>query len=33
MVGDQIGLSEEDKKAAEIRNERASRDGLWAPIS
>ena len=32
MVGDQIGLSEEDKKAGEARTERAYRDGLWAPI-
>ena len=33
MVGDQIGLSEEEKKVAEARTERAYRDGLWAPIS
>ena len=33
MVGDQIGLSEEDKKVGEARTERAYRDGLWAPIS
>ena len=33
MVGDQIGLTEEDKKVAEARTERAYRDGLWAPIS
>ena len=33
MVGDQIGLTEDEKKAAEVRNERAYRDGLWAPIS
>jgi len=33
MVGDQIGLSEDDKKTAEVRTERAYRDGLWAPIS
>jgi PPOX class probable FMN-dependent enzyme len=32
MVGDQIGLSEEDKKAGEVRTERAYKDGLWAPI-
>lgn len=32
MVGDQIGLSEEDKKAGEARTERAYKDGLWAPI-
>jgi len=33
MVGDQVGLSEDDKKAGEARTERAYRDGLWAPIS
>lgn len=33
MVGDQIGLSEEDKKIAEARTECAYRDGLWAPMS
>lgn len=33
MVGDQIGLTEEEKKTAEARTERAYRDGLWAPIS
>ena len=33
MVGEQIGLTEDEKKAAEVRNERAYRDGLWAPIS
>jgi|CXWL01.1.fsa_nt_gi PPOX class probable FMN-dependent enzyme len=33
MIGDQIGLSEEEKKIAEARTERAYRDGLWAPIS
>ena len=32
MVGDQIGLSEEDKKTAEARTERAYKEGLWAPI-
>jgi PPOX class probable FMN-dependent enzyme len=32
MVGDQIGLSEEDKKMGEARTERAYKDGLWAPI-
>ena len=32
MVGDQIGLSEEDKKKREARTERAYKDGLWAPI-
>ena len=33
MVGDQIGLSEEDKKAAEARTERAYKESLWAPMS
>ena len=33
MVGEQIGLSEEDKKTAEARTERAYKDGLWAPLS
>ena len=33
MIGDQIGLSEEEKKVAEARTERAYRDGLWAPIA
>jgi hypothetical protein len=33
MVGDQIGLTEEEKKVGEARTERAYRDGLWAPIS
>jgi len=33
MVGDQVGLSEEDKKAGEERTERAYREGLWAPLS
>jgi PPOX class probable FMN-dependent enzyme len=33
MVGEQIGLSEEEKKIAEARGERANRDGLWAPLS
>ncbi len=32
MVGDQIGLSEDDKRTAEARTERAYREGLWAPI-
>jgi len=32
MIGDQIGLSEEEKKIAEARTERAYRDGLWEPI-
>ena len=33
MVGDQIGLAEEEKKAAEARTERAYKEGLWAPMS
>ena len=33
MVGDQIGLSEDDKKAAEARTEVAYKEGLWAPMS
>ena len=33
MVGDQIGLSEDDKKAAEARTEKAYKEGLWAPMS
>jgi len=32
IIGDQLGLSEEEKKAGEARTERAYRDGLWAPI-
>ncbi len=32
IVGEQIGLSEEEKATAEARTERAYRDGLWAPI-
>jgi PPOX class probable FMN-dependent enzyme len=32
IVGEQIGLSEADKTAADARTERAYRDGLWAPI-
>jgi uncharacterized protein len=32
MVGDQVGLSEEEKKEREAMTERAYRDGLWAPI-
>ena len=32
MVGDQIGLSEEDKKTGEARTERAYKEGLWAPM-
>lgn len=33
MVGDQIGLSEEEKKQREVVTERAYKEGLWAPIS
>ena len=33
MVGDQIGLTEEDKKVAETRTEKAYKEGLWAPMS
>ncbi|MBN9087360.1 MAG: pyridoxamine 5'-phosphate oxidase family protein [Reyranella sp.] len=33
MVGDQIGLSEEEKQKREALTERAYRDGLWAPLS
>lgn len=33
MVGDQIGLSEEEKTRREAATEIAYRDGLWAPIS
>ncbi len=32
MVGDQIGLSEEEKAKREAATERAYRDGLWAHI-
>ncbi len=32
MVGEQVGLSEADKTAGEVRTERAYKDGLWAPI-
>jgi PPOX class probable FMN-dependent enzyme len=32
MVGDQIGLSEEEKKKREAATEIAYRDGLWAPV-
>jgi PPOX class probable FMN-dependent enzyme len=32
MIGDQVGLTEEQKKAGDERVERANRDGLWAPI-
>ena len=33
MVGDQVGMTEEQKKAGDERTERAYRDGLWAPIT
>lgn len=33
MVGDQIGLSEEEKVKREALTERAYRDGLWAPLT
>ena len=33
MIGDQVGLSEEEKQKREAITERAYRDGLWAPIS
>jgi PPOX class probable FMN-dependent enzyme len=33
MVGDQIGLTEEEKVQREAATERAYRDGLWAPIT
>lgn len=32
MIGDQLGLSEADKKTGEARVEVAYRDGLWAPL-
>lgn len=32
MVGDQIGLPEEEKKRREALTEIAYRDGLWAPV-
>ena len=32
MVGDQVGMTEDQKKAGDERTERAYRDGLWAPI-
>ena len=32
MVGDQIGLSEEEKAQREAATEHAYREGLWAPI-
>lgn len=33
MVGDQVGLSEEEKKQREALTERAYKEGLWAPMS
>lgn len=32
MVGDQVGMTEEQKKAGDVRVEIAYRDGLWAPV-
>jgi PPOX class probable FMN-dependent enzyme len=33
MIGDQVGLSEEEKQKREAITERAYREGLWAPVS
>ncbi len=33
MVGDQVGMTEEQKKAGDARVEIAYRDGLWAPVA
>lgn len=33
MVGDQVGLSEEEKKQREAATEHAYKEGLWAPIT
>jgi PPOX class probable FMN-dependent enzyme len=33
MVGDQVGLSEEEKRQREAQTERAYKEGLWAPMS
>ena len=33
MVGDQVGLSEEEKREREAQTERAYKEGLWAPMS
>ena len=33
MIGDQVGLSEAEKKEREAMTERAYKDGLWAPLS
>ena len=33
MVGDQVGLSEEEKCEREAQTERAYKEGLWAPMS
>lgn len=33
MVGDQVGLSEEEKREREAQTERAYKEGLWAPLS
>lgn len=33
MVGDQVGLTEQEKREREVQTERAYREGLWAPLS
>jgi hypothetical protein len=33
MVGDQVGLSEDEKREREAQTERAYKEGLWAPLS
>jgi PPOX class probable FMN-dependent enzyme len=33
MIGDQVGLSEAEKKEREALTERAYKEGLWAPLS
>ena len=33
MVGDQVGMSEEEKREREAMTERAYKEGLWAPMS
>ena len=32
MIGDQVGLAQPSREAAEERSARAYRDGLWEPI-
>ena len=32
IIGDQLGYTEDEKKAADTRTELAYRDGLWAPL-